>query len=204
MPLKVESSDEGNIQVHTEHGYPGVIDMRWADFSDLVQKAIREKEAEARSSKQRWNTSGETPEDWDGPAPGPINPETGQHTDYWVLPAEERAKGFIRPVRKSYIHTGMRPKFPTRELTPEEKGRHDGWGYVLYEEYPESMSPLSGRFWTEAQLGSGCGVLTSMSISLAETYARNPGYYSSTMCVHCRDHFPIGEFTWEDGTEVGT
>lgn len=37
-------------------------------------------------------------------APRPIDPETGQHEDYWVLSESERAKGFIRPVRRSYIH----------------------------------------------------------------------------------------------------
>lgn len=33
-----------------------------------------------------------------------INPATGQQKGYVVLSAEERAKGFIRPVRRSYIH----------------------------------------------------------------------------------------------------
>ena len=37
-------------------------------------------------------------------APSPIDPQTGQHKSYWVLSAEERAKGFIRPVRNSYVH----------------------------------------------------------------------------------------------------
>ena len=37
-------------------------------------------------------------------APAGVNPETGQHRDYWVLSQEERAKGFIRPVRHSYVH----------------------------------------------------------------------------------------------------
>lgn len=40
-----------------------------------------------------------------GPAPQPIEPSTGQHGDHWVLPASERAKGFIRPVRTRYTHT---------------------------------------------------------------------------------------------------
>lgn len=31
--------------------------------------------------------------------------ETGQHSIYLVLSDEERAKGFIRPVRKTYVHT---------------------------------------------------------------------------------------------------
>ena len=38
-------------------------------------------------------------------APSPINPKTGQHESYWVLSQEERSKGFVRPVRSSYIHT---------------------------------------------------------------------------------------------------
>lgn len=37
-------------------------------------------------------------------APAPINPKTGQHEAYWVLSAEERAKGFVRPVRTKYTH----------------------------------------------------------------------------------------------------
>jgi hypothetical protein len=39
-----------------------------------------------------------------GGAPQPINPESGQHKDYWVLAPEELAKGFVRPVRTSYKH----------------------------------------------------------------------------------------------------
>lgn len=34
-----------------------------------------------------------------------INPATGQQRAYVVLTAEERAKGFVRPVRRSYVHT---------------------------------------------------------------------------------------------------
>lgn len=33
-----------------------------------------------------------------------IDPETGQHRRYWVMTDEERSKGFVRPVRKTYIH----------------------------------------------------------------------------------------------------
>ena len=39
-----------------------------------------------------------------GPAPAPVDLETGMHRDYWVLPPEERAKGIVRPVRRSYRH----------------------------------------------------------------------------------------------------
>lgn len=85
--------------------------------------------------------------------------ENGQQQDYVVLSAEERAKGFVRPVRRSYVHLK-------------------------------------------------CGTLTTMSQSIAETYAREPGFYQGTFCVGCRVHFPVGEageFVWDGTTEkVGT
>lgn len=82
----------------------------------------------------------------------------GQQADYVVLTEAERAKGYKRPVRRSYVHTK-------------------------------------------------CGTATTMGESIAETYARDPFFYSGTFCVACRGHFPIGEngeFTWDDGTKVGT
>lgn len=96
--------------------------------------------------------------EYDGPAPQPINPATGQHKDYWVLAPEEIAKGFVRPVRQTYRHLK-------------------------------------------------CGTTTSMSVDIAKTYARDPKFYGATFCVHCREHFPVGEngeFVWEDGSKVGT
>lgn len=86
-------------------------------------------------------------------------PRAGQQQDYVVLADEERAKGFVRPVRRSYKH-----------LT--------------------------------------CGGVTTMGLTLAETYARDPSFYSGTFCATCGTHFPIGpagDFVW-DGTaeKVGT
>lgn len=85
--------------------------------------------------------------------------DNGQQKDYVVLSQEERDKGFVRPVRRSYIH-------------------------------------------------DKCGILTTMGVALAETYARDPSFYSGTFCTGCRDHFPVGkdgEFTWDGTTEkVGT
>lgn len=125
----------------------------------------------------------------------------GQHADYWVLSKEERAKGFVRPVRRSYKHVGDRPAHPTRPLTDEERERHEGRGYVLFEPYPEGYSPSTGRFWTHEQLAStGCGGVTTMAVALAETYARNPSFYGETMCVGCGEHRPVAEFLW-DGTQ---
>jgi hypothetical protein len=79
-----------------------------------------------------------------------IDPETGMQKGYVVLSAEERAKGFVRPVRQSYVH-------------------------------------------------DKCGGVTTMGLALAETYARDPSFYSGTFCAICRRHFPVGadgEFTW--------
>ena len=124
----------------------------------------------------------------------------GQQLAYVVLTPEERAKGFVRPYRDSYVHRGIRPEFPTRPLTAEEHEQYDQFGYVLFEEYPESRSPVSGRYWTEAQLRSGCGGLTKMSRDISETYARDPKFYGGTFCVGCGKHLPLEEFVW-DGTD---
>jgi len=88
-----------------------------------------------------------------------IDPATGMQKGYVVLSAEERAKGFVRPVRNTYIH---------------DKCGHETW----------------------------------MGQTLAETYARDPNFYSGTYCAGCRSHFsvgPDGEFTWKGTNEkVGT
>lgn len=80
-----------------------------------------------------------------------INPESGQQKGYVVLSAEERDKGFVRPVRTSYVH-------------------------------------------------KKCGAVTTMALSITETYARDPGFYDATFCVQCRLHLPLEEFVW-DGTD---
>lgn len=77
---------------------------------------------------------------------------------YLILSEEERSKGFIRPVRRSYVH-------------------------------------------------ETCGAVTTMSQGIAETYARDPGFYGATYCTGCRMHRPVGptgEFVWEDGSKVGS
>lgn len=55
----------------------------------------------------------------------------------------------------------------------------------------------------------GCGAVTTMAQEIAETYARDPGFYGATYCVGCRMHRPVGEhgeFIWADGSgaKVGT
>jgi hypothetical protein len=120
----------------------------------------------------------------------------GQNEVYLVLSEEERAKGFVRPVRRRYQHVGIRPQYPTRPLTDEEKERYDQYGYVKFEEYPPSASPATGRFWTEAQLNGGCGAITTMGLALCETYARDPKFYGATYCCGCNKHLAVAEFRW--------
>lgn len=98
-----------------------------------------------------------------------------QNDVYLVLSESEKAKGYIRPVRRSYIHVGE----GGHEIDPNDMSKH-------------------GR------KGNGCGVLTSMGTAIAETYAANPKFYGSTYCVGCSQHLPVAEFVWEDGTVVGS
>lgn len=137
----------------------------------------------------------------------------GQQEKYLVLSEEERAKGFVRPVRRSYKHVGIAgPRYALRDLTDEEKGlwQDDPNPFVKFEIYPET-EPGMGRYWTQKQLdsvGKGCQTVTTMGQVIAETYARNPGYYGGTFCCHCGCHLPVGrdgEFIWlDDGSRVGT
>lgn len=137
---------------------------------------------------------------------------TGQHADYMVLTAEERAKGFVRSVRRAYLHVGIAgPRFPLRDLTDDERRETAQEVYAKFEVYPESESPVSGKYWTQAQLdavGKGCQTITTMGTALAETYARDPRFYGATMCCHCNRHLPVGaagEFVWDGTNErVGT
>ena len=133
--------------------------------------------------------------------------EGKQNISYLVLSEEERAKGFVRPVRNSYIHVGKRPVYRLRDLTDYEKDTYASQNYVKYEVYPDGGSSI-GRFWTEEGLNSGCGTLTRMGEELSETYSRDPEFYGATFCCGCGKHFPVGkdgEFVW-DGTDerVGT
>lgn len=135
---------------------------------------------------------------------GAVRPD-GQYDRYAVLPSGER-KQFVRPYRDSYKHVGERPAYPTRALTAEEQERYAPYHYVAYEEYPENAPHGGcGRFWTQAQLNSGCGTVTHMGQALSETYAADPTYYGATFCAHCRKHFSVAEFVWtKDGTVVGS
>ena len=98
-------------------------------------------------------------------------------------------------------------------VTPDHREiRADGQqkAYVVLSEAERSK----GFVWPyrDAYRHATCGKITTMGRPLAETYARDPYFYSGTFCAVCRKHFPVGEdgeFTWYemDGTEgpkVGT
>lgn len=163
-----------------------------------------------RSADQ--TASGTMPERQDGGTPTERKRDDGQYVDHWVLSADDRAKGFIRPVRKSYTHVGAPgPRHPLTELSDEQKALWPDEGFVKFEPYPESERPSLGRFWTQKDLdgiGRGCRGTTSMGLSIAETYASRPGFYGSTFCATCGDYFKVGrdgEFVWAGTDErVGT
>jgi hypothetical protein len=137
-----------------------------------------------------------------------IDKETlsGQNEAYLVLSAEEISKGFVRPVRNTYIHSGLKPKFKLRPLTEDEANRYAAYKYVAFEAYPGvPKTSISGRYWTQVQLDTTrCGAVTTMPQRIAETYARDPRFYGATFCCACGKHLPVGEFTWEDGSVVGS
>ena len=130
---------------------PEQVAERVAEIEKLVELAQQQFEVD-RSA--RVLVSGEpVPEDYSHTK---IDAATGMQKDYIVLTAEERSKGFLRPVRRSYKHLK-------------------------------------------------CGQVTNMALSIAETMARDVGFYSGGFCATCREHFPNAEFVWpDDGTQVGS
>lgn len=142
------------------------------------------------------------------PVPNLEKRSDGQHVDHWILSENERAKGFVRPVRTSYVHIGPeKPKYALRDLSEEENQRYSQFKYVKFEQYPDSDSVV-GKYWTQEQLDrKGCRTSTSMPQAIAETYARDPSFYGRTFCCNCNGYFqvgPDGEFIWDDGSKVGT
>ena len=71
--------------------------------------------------------------------------ETGQHKIYLVLSEEERAKGFVRPVRESYVHIGKKTDLKGGTIEPLDKEEAKRFGdpdkFVAFLRYPESEKP---------------------------------------------------------------
>jgi hypothetical protein len=82
-----------------------------------------------------------------------------------------------------------------REIDPAT-GLQKGYVVLSTEERSKGyVRPVRTRY-----IHKSCGVVTSMSQSIAETYARDPKFYSGTFCASCRNHFPLDQFVWE-GTQ---
>lgn len=110
-----------------------------------------------------------------------------------------KAAGAALPVdRADQTLTDGSPVTPDhREL--KENGQQKG--YVVLSEAERArgfVRPVRTKY-----VHLKCGAVTSMGLALAETYARDPSFYSGTFCVACGAHFPVGEdgeFVW-DGTD---
>ena len=129
--------------------------------------------------------------------------ETGQHEIYLVLSEEERSKGFVRPVRNTYVHVGKRIDVSKmRQLTDEERERYKDYGYAGFIPEEKRESAVIGTFIKQSDLKSGCGTETTMGNALAETYARDPKFYGATYCCGCGKHLPVQEFVWKGTNET--
>jgi hypothetical protein len=150
----------------------------------------------------------------------PKNPKLGHGIDkesipqnevYLVLSEEERAKGFVRPVRTSYVHIGKKVELEggkLKKLTKKEQEKYKDFNYYGYIKYPKERSPLVGRYLIKEEyehIGEyigGCGFLTTMNRIIAETYARDPQFYGATYCMGCQKHLPVDEFVWDGTNEI--
>ena len=140
------------------------------------------------------------------------NEPVPQNEVYLVLSEEERAKGFVRPVRTSYIHVGRDLSYYKgihRMLTEEEQKEHPKYVAVMTVLENEDGTFKGGSYVTTEELEAyqfgkkigGCGGTTTMGLALSETYARDPNFYGSTYCTYCRKHLPVSEFVWAGTNE---
>lgn len=101
------------------------------------------------------------------------------------------------PVPDDRSHTNLRPD-----------GQQEG--YVILSDNERAKGFV--RPYRDAYKHLTCGKITTMGRKIAETYARDPGFYSGTFCTTCAAHFPVGEdgeFVWYEmdgsiGPKVGT
>lgn len=143
----------------------------------------------------------------------PVSPDhrelkpNGQQRDYVVLSEEERAKGFVRPVRQEYQHVGQAV---CGKYGPNDEKTMGGMVYICIREpgHEGDCQHFRGLPQPEAEAAHrnqrlpGCDAITKMALSIAETYARDPKFYSGTYCIGCRVHLPLNQFVWKDTNEV--
>ena len=110
-----------------------------------------------------------------------------------------RSAGAVPAVdRNKRVLTDGSPVTPDhRELKPN--GQQKGYVVLSEDERKRGFARPVRRSYVHTK----CGTLTTMGLALAETYARDPHFYSGTFCCGCGAHFPVGpdgEFVW-DGTD---
>lgn len=100
----------------------------------------------------------------------------------------------------SVCMTDGRPVTQDHTDLDQDSGQQKGYVVLCPEERDKGyVRPLRTKY-----IHTTCGALTTMHLSIAETYARDPSFYGGTFCSQCREHFPLPEFTWEDGSIVGS
>lgn len=87
-----------------------------------------------------------------------------------------------------------------REIDPKT-GMQKGYVVLADEERAKGFTQPLRRSYRHKK----CGVETRINLAIAETFARDPEFYTGTFCCNCMTHFPLDEFTWiEDGVTVGS
>jgi hypothetical protein len=102
--------------------------------------------------------------------------------DSWAHPETCLTDGSpVTPDHRDITASGQQKAYIV--LTPSERSK----GYV--------------RPYRNSYVHTVCGGVTTMGSSIAETYARDPSFYSGTFCCACAKHFPLTEFVWEGTSE---
>ena len=184
-------------------------EKNFEEIQKILDKYIKEEPKEELSSKVK--ASGLTTDRNDERLKTGAKAE-GQNEVYLVMTEEERSKGYVRPVRDSYIHVGALIDFDFEivRLSPEDIEHFKEFNYVYKAVNLDKESSLRGRYLTEKDFKTldrktkrvgGCGVVTKMGYAIAQTYAKNPKYYGATFCVGCNKHLPVNEFFWDKTEE---
>lgn len=171
----------------------GVSPALWAEAWAEVQHKNMLKEratgADDARSKRKHSLDVVKPAGWTPPDHAPI---IARHVKKPPQPVDRSQRVLVsgEPVPEDHSHTELKDNGQQRDyvvLSPTERAK--GW-----------VRPLRWAYVHDA-----CGVKTTMSLQLCETYARDPSFYSGTFCCGCGKHFPVSEFRWsEDGQRVGS
>ena len=88
-----------------------------------------------------------------------------------------------------------------RAAQTNDTGQHESYIVLC----PDERAKGFVRPYRDRYRHTQCGLVTTMGRALSETYARDPGFYSQTFCVHCNKHLPVSEFVWTaDGQVLGS